>query len=450
MTASVNDSDPLMRLLHALADDALTNVDRAQLASLLRNDVNARQVYYKHVKLTALLRREGRRDAALRDMLRDGIHQPAENEVDSASRRGCSEPKRKSRMRNWLPMLGASVLLGVGLLSVGEATGITQLVPTVIRIMTGEGALVIEVDDPTVSVSLDGEDVTITGSGIHELRLKPGTHKFRATKDGQALYEEVVTIKRGGRKIVRVVRENSSQSHLDEMKETETPRSSDLPTAELARRSADVERNPSDIEARFQRGLASARLNLLDEALADYSYVIESQPDRPEYSGAYMGRGEIRQGRGDWTGAIADFGKRAELKPLEGMASGRMALIYLFGPFEHRDPQKAAQNAERAARAEPHNNGYVLVHGIACYRLGRLDEAIQTLERAAALSPGADGRDLYALAMCYHATGQAEKASACHAQAAQAWERTKSAQTATQLNFWHTFREEAEAVLAVP
>ena len=82
--------------------------------------------------------------------------------------------------------------------------------------------------------------------------------------------------------------------------------------ADLARRIADVERNPDDLKARFERGLAYARLNRLDEALADYSYVIDAQPDRPEYSGAYMGRGEIRQGRGDWAGAIADFGRRAD------------------------------------------------------------------------------------------------------------------------------------------
>ena len=90
------------------------------------------------------------------------------------------------------------------LLSVGEATGVTRLVPTMIRIVTGEGALVIEVDDPGISVKLDGEDVTITGAGLHELRLRPGTHKFIATRDGQPLREETVTIERGGRRIVRV------------------------------------------------------------------------------------------------------------------------------------------------------------------------------------------------------------------------------------------------------
>ena len=269
MTASVNDSDPLMRLLHALADDALTNDDRAQLAALLRDNVNARQVYYKHVKLTALLRREGRRDAAVRDIFPAGIHQPAEKGVDAPSLRRSDEPKRKPRIRNWLPMLGAAILLGVGLLSVGEATGITQLVPTVIRIMTGEGALVIEVDDPTVSVSLDGEDVTITGAGIHELRLKPGTHRFLATKGGQPLYEEVVTIERGGRKIVNVRREQSAIVHLDRLTDAESR------FAEAGRLyaigQALLQTDPWEAETPFRKSLAL------------YDQLVDEFPDVPKH-----------------------------------------------------------------------------------------------------------------------------------------------------------------------
>src|SRR5262249_29913671 len=50
----------------------------------------------------------------------------------------------------------------------------------------------------------DGE-VLITGAGIKEVRLKPGDYKLRATKDGKLLRQEVVSIKRGGRQVVKVV-----------------------------------------------------------------------------------------------------------------------------------------------------------------------------------------------------------------------------------------------------
>ena len=40
----------------------------------------------------------------------------------------------------------------------------------------GDGTLVIEVDDPTVEVSLDGEELSITGAGIQELKLRHCFH----------------------------------------------------------------------------------------------------------------------------------------------------------------------------------------------------------------------------------------------------------------------------------
>ena len=77
-----------------------------------------------------------------------------------------------------------AILLGLALGSLGlsEATGVTHLAGTIIRIATGEGTLVIEVDDPSVEVSLDGEELSITGAGIQELKLRPGQYQFQATR----------------------------------------------------------------------------------------------------------------------------------------------------------------------------------------------------------------------------------------------------------------------------
>ncbi len=194
--------DELPRLLSALEDGTLEPAEAARLGELLQTDAAARARYYDHVLLAALLRREGRR-AAAQDQ---GRKEPLRS--DSAARPLVAA---MSPRRLWLVALAASVLLMLAL-SVGEATGVTQFVPTIVRVVTGEGSLVIEVDDPAVSVTLDGEDVRITGAGIHELRLRPGTHKFIATKDGQPLHEEVVTIERGGRRIVKVSREANPKS----------------------------------------------------------------------------------------------------------------------------------------------------------------------------------------------------------------------------------------------
>ncbi len=111
-----------------------------------------------------------------------------------------------SRRPVWL--VPAITLLAIGLLfGVTEATGVTQLSSTVIKIVTGEGTLVIEVDDPTVQVSLDGEELSISGAGIQELKLRPGPYQFEATKDGKPLKQRIVTITRGNREVVRVTHE---------------------------------------------------------------------------------------------------------------------------------------------------------------------------------------------------------------------------------------------------
>ncbi|MBO0700746.1 MAG: serine/threonine protein kinase, partial [Zavarzinella sp.] len=82
------------------------------------------------------------------------------------------------------------------------------MVVVVLTFRTSRGTLVVEVDDPGVKVALDGEELTITGAGSQEVRLKPGTyHVTAAAPDGKVAKvspAEVVTIKKDGKQIVKV------------------------------------------------------------------------------------------------------------------------------------------------------------------------------------------------------------------------------------------------------
>ena len=132
-----------------------------------------------------------------------GIRQPADTTLAVAPRvvAGRRWPRRAV-------LTAATVLVGLCIsVAITEATGITNLAATVIRIATGEGTLVIEVDDPTVQVSLDGEELSITGAGIRELKLRPGQYQLRAIKGGQPVKQELVNVTRGDRQLVRVTRE---------------------------------------------------------------------------------------------------------------------------------------------------------------------------------------------------------------------------------------------------
>ncbi len=114
-------------------------------------------------------------------------------------------PPRRT-IRRWRWATAALVLLVVGL-GMTEATHLTDLRGTVIRLVSPEGTLV-EVDDPGVSVAVDGADVVITGAGAKEIRLKPGQYKVQGSKDGKLVHQELVTVTRNGRQIVRISKEN--------------------------------------------------------------------------------------------------------------------------------------------------------------------------------------------------------------------------------------------------
>jgi mono/diheme cytochrome c family protein len=105
--------------------------------------------------------------------------------------------------RRWL--VAAAVLLVLGGLGLTEATGVPSLAATVIRVFLPDGTLVVEVDDPQVKVTIEGDGgVVITGAGPQEVRLKPGNYRVLAAKHGKAIQEELVSIIRGGKQVVKV------------------------------------------------------------------------------------------------------------------------------------------------------------------------------------------------------------------------------------------------------
>jgi hypothetical protein len=111
-----------------------------------------------------------------------------------------------TRRPHW-GIAAAVLVLLLGGLSLGEATGVTNIRATIIRIFTPEGTLVVETDDPAVKVTVEGDgDLVITGAGPQEVRLKPGSYNVRATKDGKPVQvdRDLVTITHGDKQVVRV------------------------------------------------------------------------------------------------------------------------------------------------------------------------------------------------------------------------------------------------------
>jgi WD40 repeat protein len=132
------------------------------------------------------------------------LQQPPRGTVAAPSGRPAPARPAGSR-RRWAAAAAALLALAAGL-GLAEAGGVTHVVATVIRIARPDGTLVVEVEDPQVQVAIDGEDIVFKGAGPQEIRLRPGSHEVQARKDGKTIQEEVVTISRGGKAVIKVRR----------------------------------------------------------------------------------------------------------------------------------------------------------------------------------------------------------------------------------------------------
>jgi serine/threonine protein kinase len=123
----------------------------------------------------------------------------------------------RRRGRPWA-IAAAVILFMVAGLGLTEATGVTNLRATVIRIITGDGTLIVEVNDSEVKVTIEGDGgIVIIGAGPHEVRLRPGSYKLQAAKDGKPVHldQELVTIARGDKQVVRVSLERDAAAKME-------------------------------------------------------------------------------------------------------------------------------------------------------------------------------------------------------------------------------------------
>ena len=117
-----------------------------------------------------------------------------------------SHAARFTLWHRWAIAAAALLLLLAGL-SLSEAAGVTRLSATVIRILTPDGTLVVETDDPNIKLTVEGDGgVAIEGAGISGVHLRPGPYRVRADKNGQSvpLDQELVTISSRRKQVVRV------------------------------------------------------------------------------------------------------------------------------------------------------------------------------------------------------------------------------------------------------
>ncbi len=128
-------------------------------------------------------------------------------------RRPSEPPASRVRAGGRRLALAAGLLALAGVVALGGASEVgaqvADAIATFLRIKTPYGTLAVEVDDPRVRVRIDGEDVVLSGAGIQEIRVQPGRHEVTAERDGAPLHDELITVERNGKRLVRVTRETT-------------------------------------------------------------------------------------------------------------------------------------------------------------------------------------------------------------------------------------------------
>ncbi len=168
-----------------------------------------------------------------------------------------------------------------------------------------------------------------------------------------------------------------------------------------------LERNPDVANALLLQGELYRQLNRSEEALASFDAASELVPQAP---GPYQNRGEIYRSQGKFEQAVAQFSKVLELKPGVLLTLVHRAEAYLNAG----QPELALADIEIVLEKQ----SLIAAHRIradALSKLGRLDEAIDEMERLAAAIPNEGGLRMQ-LALYYLVDKQPRKAVAAYSE----------------------------------
>ncbi len=99
------------------------------------------------------------------------------------------------------------MLAGVGGAVLALGLGVWLLAGIIFKVQTKDGILIIGVNEPNPTVSVDGDLVAVTWDKAGkkaEVRVRPGTHQVEVKKEGFTVHGENVTLFEGGREVLMV------------------------------------------------------------------------------------------------------------------------------------------------------------------------------------------------------------------------------------------------------
>jgi tetratricopeptide (TPR) repeat protein len=208
-----------------------------------------------------------------------------------------------------------------------------------------------------------------------------------------------------------------------------------------------IERNPDDAQAYYQRALARELSGQRAQAIQDYTEAVRLQPDNAAWH-HYLGRACAQLGQ--WDKAAAAYAK-ADLwaRPLRDDSFAYACLFLIRGDSEGYnrfcqgmiqrvaqteapsrydayvlarscavarkgpvDPAQAVQWANQAVGSD-HNPWYLHALGLAHYRAGQFDQALQSFTKADDKASALRELNWFGLALVHHGLGHPDEARQC-------------------------------------
>jgi serine/threonine protein kinase/tetratricopeptide (TPR) repeat protein len=170
------------------------------------------------------------------------------------------------------------------------------------------------------------------------------------------------------------------------------------------------------------RGSVYWDIRQFDEAISNFSKAIELNP---KAHWAFRNRGTAYKGKRQWRNVIADWSKAVELEPDNvGYRNDLAWLLATCIDVECRDPGRAVELAAKAVELKPKDGNLYNTLGVACYRAGDWNGAIEALEKSMKLQ-GDNAFDRFFLAMAHWRLTKKDEALKCYERAVEWLEKNR-------------------------
>jgi tetratricopeptide (TPR) repeat protein len=200
--------------------------------------------------------------------------------------------------------------------------------------------------------------------------------------------------------------------------------------------------DPANDSAHMDLGTALINLGRFDDAIQQFQEVLRLKPSSAAMAHCSIGIALTKAGRP--REAIEHLQQALEINPNHLEACNNLAwILATTSDNALRDPNRAVQLAQKAIELDPQGVDFFNTLGVAHYRAGHWQEALQWLNKSTQATHGGSAFDWFFLAMAHQQLGQHDKALSDYDKAVERMDKT-----APQDPELLRFRAEAQTLLA--